>query len=89
MYRVVVKGISSVIAILLIILIVVSASIITYQFVIGFTQAETESSQPETMNSMLKCEGVEFLPSGGLRLYVRNIGDSKGSPLYMLVYVFI
>lgn len=67
------RGVSPVIATLLLILIAVAASIIVYVWVTGYLGASTPTSTPEIMER-IKIDSVK-VSSTTVTIYVRNIGD--------------
>lgn len=70
------KSVSPVIALLLLIIITVGVSVIFYMWVTGASTSLTKQEADSNVRSLLKSEGVEKLPSGGLKIYVRNIGEA-------------
>jgi len=68
------KGISDTIAILLLIVVAVAASVILYMWITGYNLPS--QSQEEALQSMLKIEAVE-VEDDKLKVYVRNIGEFR------------
>ncbi|OYT28596.1 MAG: hypothetical protein B6U94_08355, partial [Thermofilum sp. ex4484_79] len=67
------KGVSLVIASLLLIIIATASSVILYLWVIGFSNPPQE----KPVKAMVKVDGYSLLPDGAIVVYVRNIGDAK------------
>jgi len=70
------RAVSSSIAIILFLLFTVIISITLYYWVIETSSKFSTESTPKGIKTMLKWEAIEKLPSGGLRIYVRNIGTT-------------
>ncbi|MEM2305726.1 MAG: archaellin/type IV pilin N-terminal domain-containing protein [Candidatus Methanomethylicia archaeon] len=66
------KGVSPVIATLLLILIAVAAAVLVYMWVTGYVR--TTATGGEEMAERIKIEAVS-VSSGSLTAYVRNVGD--------------
>ncbi len=69
------KGISPIIAVLLLVIIAVAAAVLTYLWVLGYIGTVQQQGGTESLQERIKIEGVEI--SGGTinTVYVRNIGD--------------
>jgi len=69
------KGISPVIAVLLLIVIAVAAAILTYVWITGYIGTLQAQSGAQQVQERLKIEGVKL--SGGkiTHVYIRNIGE--------------
>lgn len=68
------KGISDTIAILLLIVVAVAASVVLYMWITGYNLPS--QSQEKALQSMLKIEAVE-VEDDKLKVYVRNIGEFR------------
>ncbi len=70
------RGVSPVIAVLLLIVIAVAAAVLTYLWVLGYIGTVQSTGGTEQLQEKIKIEGTDI--SGGyLRgIYVRNIGDA-------------
>ena len=70
------KGISPVIATLLLIIIAVAAAILTYLWVTGYIGTLQQQGGTEGLHERIRIEAVGYNSSTGtLTIYVRNIGD--------------
>ncbi len=68
------KGVSPVIATLLLIIIAVAAAILTYLWITGYLGTVQQQGGTEGLQERIRIEAVSY--SGGtLTIYVRNIGD--------------
>ena len=70
------KGVTPVIALLLIVMVTIGTSVVFYMWISGASTSLTKQEVDSSVRALLKGEGVEKLPSGGLRIYVRNIGET-------------
>lgn len=70
------KGVTPVIALLLIVMVTIGTSVVFYMWINGASTSLTKQEVDSSVRALLKGEGVEKLPSGGLRIYVRNIGET-------------
>ena len=87
------RGISPVIAVLLLIVIAVAAAILTYVWLTGYLTSQFGSVQTTQLGEQLKIEAAKLDTGGSYEAYVRNVGDtdvtidtvyllaSDGSPL--------
>ena len=70
------RGISPVIAVLLLIVIAVAAAVLTYIWVVGYMGTLQQQSGAQQLQEKIKVEGVGIGAGGALNtVYVRNIGD--------------
>lgn len=69
------KGISPVIAVLLLIVITVAATVLLYVWLSGFMTSQTTSTQSTSLSERLKFEAVTLKSDGTVDAYIRNIGD--------------
>ncbi|RLE95487.1 MAG: flagellar biosynthesis protein FlaG [Thermoprotei archaeon] len=70
------KGVSPVIATLLLIIIAVAAAVLTYLWITGYLGTVQQQGGTESLQEKIRIEGVSY--SGGtLYIYVRNIGDVR------------
>lgn len=71
------RGVSPVIAVLLLIVIAVAAAVLTYLWIIGYTGTLQQQSGSQQLQERLKLEGVKINTSNNKvdEVYVRNIGD--------------
>jgi len=69
------KGISPVIAVLLLVIIAVAAAILTYLWVLGYMGTVQQQGTTEALQERIKIDSIET--SGGTlsKVYVRNTGD--------------
>ena len=68
---------SKTIAVLLLAMISISTSFIAYAWLTSFTNSVETDISSQKKPSLIKIEHVSKLPSGGLAIYVRNIGNRK------------
>ena len=68
------KGVSPVIAVLLLIVIAVAAAVLTYLWVLGYIGTVQSTGGTEQLQKRIKIEGVNTVNN---TVYVRNIGDIK------------
>ncbi|MCD6458124.1 MAG: hypothetical protein J7K82_04665 [Thermoproteales archaeon] len=71
------KGVSPVIAVLLLIVIAVAAAVLTYLWVLGYIGTVQSAGGTERLQERLKIEGVKVDTSSDKisKIYVRNVGD--------------
>lgn len=69
------KGISPVIAVLLLVIIAVAAAILTYLWVLGYIGTVQRGGSTEALQERIKVEGVDLSGTRIVGVYVRNIGD--------------
>ena len=71
------KGVSPVIAVLLLIVIAVAAAVLTYLWVLGYIGTVQSTGGTEQLQERLKIEGVKVDTGSDTisEIYVRNIGD--------------
>ncbi len=70
------RGISPVIAVLLLIVIAVAAAVLTYIWVVGYMGSLQQQSGAEQLQEKIKIEAVSY-SDNTLTIYVRNIGDVR------------
>jgi len=70
------RGISPVIAVLLLIVIAVAAAILTYVWLTGYLTSQFGSVQTTQLGEQLKIEAAKLETNGNYDIYVRNIGDT-------------
>mgnify|MGYP000265217303 CR=1 FL=1 len=70
------KGVSPIIAVLLLIVITVTAALLTYLWVLGYIGSAQKSGQPEQLEEKIKIDGVK-VSDGTVTIYVRNIGSVR------------
>jgi len=68
------RGVSPVIAVLLLIVIAVAAAVLTYLWVLGYIGTVQSTGGTEQLQERIKIEGVDTVNN---EVYVRNIGDIK------------
>jgi len=68
------KGVSPIIAVLLLIVITVTAALLTYLWVLGYIGSAQRSGQPEQLEEKIKIDGVK-ISGTSVTVYVRNIGS--------------
>ncbi len=80
------RGISPVIAVLLLIVIAVAAAVLTYVWLTGYMTSQFGAVRTSQVEERLKIEAASLDTTGSFTLYVRNIGDSdvKISTVYLL-----
>ncbi len=80
------KGISPIIAVLLLVIIAVAAAILTYLWVLGYIGTVQQQGGTEALQERLKIEGVDAAGGTLNAVYVRNIGDvqSEIDAIYLL-----
>jgi len=70
------KGVSPIIAVLLLIVITVAAALLTYLWVLGYIGSAQRSGSPEQLEERIKIDGVKVdLDNSKVIIYVRNIGS--------------
>lgn len=69
------KGISPVISILLLILVAIVAGVSAYVWITKYVGESTMGSA--TSSLCLTCDAVQILPSGGVKLFIRNLGSTE------------
>ena len=70
------KGVSPIIAVLLLIVITVTAPLLTYLWVLGYIGSAQRSGQPSQLEEKIKIDGVK-VSDGTVTIYVRNIGSVR------------
>ncbi len=79
------KGVSPVIATLLLIVIAVAAAVVTYSWVMGFIG--TTTTAPAQTQARIVVDAVEYDSSGpSITVYVRNVGNIKVTVDAVYVY---
>ena len=81
------KGISPIIAVLLLVIIAVAAAVLTYLWVLGYIGTVQQQGGTQPLQERIKIEGVEVAGNGTLTaVYVRNIGDINAniSTIYLI-----
>ena len=68
------RGISPVIAVLLLIVIAVAAAVLTYIWVVGYMGSLQQQSGTQQLQERIKIEAVKYADTT-LTIYVRNIGE--------------
>jgi len=68
------KGVSPIIAVLLLIVITVAAALLTYLWVLGYIGSAQRSGSPEQLEERIKIDGVKVAGTT-VTIYVRNIGS--------------
>jgi len=71
------RGVSPVIAVLLLIVIAVAAAVLTYLWVLGYIGTMQTTGGTEQLQEKIKIESVDLSGSSIYRVYVRNIGDTQ------------
>ena len=72
------KGVSPIIAVLLLIVIAVAAALLTYLWVLGYVGSAQRSGQPSQLEEKIKIDGVKVDSANNkVTIYVRNIGSVK------------
>ena len=72
------KGVSPIIAVLLLIVIAVAAALLTYLWVLGYVSSAQRSGQPAQLEERIKIDGVKVdTDNNKVIIYVRNIGSVK------------
>ena len=79
------KGISPIIAVLLLVIIAVAAAILTYLWVLGYIGTVQQQGGTEALQERIKIEGVSY-DGSALTVYIRNIGDVQTT--IDAIYVF-
>lgn len=69
------RGISPVIAVLLLVIIAVAAAILTYLWVLGYMGTVQQQGGTEALQERIKVEGVDLSGTRLIGVYVRNVGD--------------
>jgi len=69
------KGISPVISILLLILVAIAAGVSAYVWITKYVGESTMGSA--TSSLCLTCDAIQILPSGGVKLFIRNLGSTE------------
>ncbi len=79
------RGVSPVIAVLLLVVIAVAAAVLTYIWILSYTGSLQQQGNTQQLQERLKIDGVQA-SENSLTVYVRNIGDSKVeiSSLYLI-----
>ena len=70
------KGVSPIIAVLLLIVITVTAALLTYLWVLGYIGSAQRSGQPSQLEEKIKIDGVKVSDTT-VFIYVRNIGSVR------------
>lgn len=70
------KGVSPIIAVLLLIVITVTAALLTYLWVLGYIGSAQRSGQPSQLEEKIKIDGVK-VSDNRVTIYVRNIGSVR------------
>ncbi|RLF08115.1 MAG: hypothetical protein DRJ64_01705 [Thermoprotei archaeon] len=70
------RGVSPVIAVLLLVVIAVAAAVLTYIWILSYTGTLQQQSGTEQLQERIKIDGVQ-VSGNTLTIYVRNIGDVK------------
>jgi len=70
------KGVSPIIAVLLLIVITVTAALLTYLWVLGYIGSAQRSGQPSQLEEKIKIDGVK-VSGNTITIYVRNIGSVR------------
>jgi len=82
------KGVSPIIAVLLLIVIAVAAALLTYLWVLGYIGSAQRSGQPTQLEEKIKIDGVKVETGATITIYVyvRNIGSKpvKVTDIYIL-----
>jgi len=80
------RGVSPVIAVLLLIVITVAAAVLVYIWLIGFMQSQTTTTGSTALGEELKFEAAALFTNGTFRAYIRNVGDTaiKIVTIYLL-----
>jgi len=73
------KGISPVIAVLLLVIIAVAAAILTYLWVLGYIGTVQREGGTEALQERIKIEGVDISGNYLVGVYVRNVGDVEAT----------
>jgi len=68
------KGVSPVIAVLLLIVIAVAAAILTYLWITGYIGTVQQAGGTGQLQEKIKIEGVDY-SAGTVTVYIRNVGD--------------
>jgi len=71
------RGVSPVIATLLLIVIAVAAAVLTYIWVTGYMGTLQAQAGAQQVQEKIKIEGVEITDGKIAKIYIRNIGDVK------------
>jgi len=72
------KGVSPVIAVLLLVVITVAAAVLVYIWLVGFMQSQTAATGTTALGEKIKFEAVSLNSSSGtFTAYIRNIGETK------------
>ena len=69
------KGISPVIAVLLLVIIAVAAAILTYLWVLGYMGTVQQQGTTEALQERIKIDSIETSGDTLSKVYVRNTGD--------------
>jgi len=70
------RGVSPVVAVLLLIVITVAAAVLVYIWLIGFMQSQTATTGSTALGERIKFESATIDTNGKFDAYVRNVGDS-------------
>mgnify|MGYP000551247788 CR=1 FL=1 len=71
------RGVSPVIAVLLLVVITVAAAVLVYIWLIGFMQSQTTTTGATALGEKIKFESAELdASSKTFKAYVRNVGDT-------------
>ncbi len=68
------KGVSPIIAVLLLIVIAVAAAVLAYIWIVSYTGTLEQQAGTQQLQERIKIEGVEY-DGTTLTIYVRNIGE--------------
>ena len=80
------KGISPIIAVLLLVIIAVAAAVLTYLWVLGYIGTVQQQGGTQPLQERIKIEAVEVTGGALTAVYVRNIGDINAniSTIYLI-----
>jgi len=80
-----VRGISPIVAAILLILVAIAGAVIVYLWLTGF--AGTATSTPASMKARITIENVN-LTTSNVTLYVRNVGDTTINVSQSAIYIY-
>ena len=80
------KGISPIIAVLLLVIIAVAAAVLTYLWVLGYIGTVQQQGGTQPLQERIKIEAVEVTGGALTAVYIRNIGDINAnvSTVYLI-----
>ena len=80
------KGISPIIAVLLLVIIAVAAAVLTYLWVLGYIGTVQQQGGTQSLQERIKVEGIEVEGGSITDVYIRNIGDVNAniSTIYLV-----